>query len=482
MKFYRSYACTFTAFVFSFVLSLAVFAMISCGGSTTPTTATTGTVNLSMTDPATCTFAFSHVYVTVTKVTANIDPNADPNGSGWQTLIDLTNSPMQIDLLSLASPTTVCLLKSLGASGPLPPGKYQQIRLYLLDNSTSSSGSNLCQNNTGWNCVVSGTSQNPVYSELQLSSEVQTGIKIPSTNITSGGLTVTAGQSVDLNIDFQSCASIVHEGNGMYRLKPVLFAGEVSKNMNSISGQVVDKSNSNPVPNATVLFEQPSGGSEMIIDSTVTDSNGNFFVCPLPGSSYDIVVAAQVSGGSGTKTYNPTIAFSVPLGTNLGQIPLVPETLSTAVTGGAGTLKGQVDTSSHSEAVSLIPTMSATPTGGSATDVIIPVFTVNGTALLATGQPPTVVTVSPATPACTVAGANCYNYALTVSASNPSIGTFSSGSVTFGAPAAGNVIYKLTATSAGCTTTGTDSQTTPSPGVTADGTVTLPDLKLTGCN
>lgn len=482
MSISRSHVRAHTALALSLVLSFSVAAFVSCGGSTTPTTATTGTVNVSMTDPATCTFAFSHIYVTVTKVTANIDANADSSGNGWQTLVDLTKAPMQIDLLSLANPSAVCLLKSLGASGPLPPGKYQQIRLYLLDNKTPTSNSNLCQNNTGWNCVVSGTNQSPTYSELQLPSEVQTGIKIPSPNITSGGLTVTAGQSVDLNIDFQSCASIVHQGNGMYRLKPVLFAGEVSKNMNSISGQVVDKSTSNPIANATVLFEQPSGGVEMIMDSTTTDSNGNFFVCPLPGTNYDIVVAAQAGGSSGTTTYNPTIAFSVPLGTNLGQIPLVPETSSTATTGGAATLAGQVDTSSNSETVTLTPTMSATPTGGSATDVIIPVFAVNGTALLATGQPPAVVTTTPATPACTVAGANCYNYALTVPASNASIGTFSSGAITYGDPASGNVIYKLTAVSAGCTTTGTDSQTTPSPGVIADGTVTLPDLKLTGCN
>ena len=37
-----------------------------------------------------------------------------------------------------------------------------------------------------------------------------------------------AGQTKDLNIDFNACASIVQQGNGQFRLKPVLHAGEVS--------------------------------------------------------------------------------------------------------------------------------------------------------------------------------------------------------------------------------------------------------------
>ena len=462
----------------SFVLALSGAALISCGGSSQPTAATTGTANVSMTDPATCTYAFSKVYVTVTKVTANINGNAGPSDSGWQTLVDLTNSPMQVDLLSLANSNTICLLKSLGSSGPLPPGKYQQIRLYLLSNTASGSGtpsSNLCKNNTGWNCVESASN---AFSELQLPSQVQTGIKIPSANIVSGGLTITAGQSVDLNIDFQSCASIVHEGNGMYRLKPVLFAGEVTQNMNSISGQVVVGGTSTPIANATVLFEQPQGGTEVIMDSTTTDSNGNFFVCPLPGSAnYDIVVAAQTGTlGVASTTYNPTVAFNVPLGTNLGPIPLVPESTSLNATyGGAAGIEGQVDTDA-AVPVTLTPTMSLTPAGGSATNVVIPVFGV-------TGQPPSVTTAvqTNQSPAC-VSGQDCNNFTLMVPASNASVGTFSSGAITYGSPAAGDIIYSVTAASGDCSSSSA-TITTPSPGVSADTTTDLTStpLSLSGC-
>ncbi len=483
---------TYKMLALSLVLSAAVVAMVSCGGNNTPTSATTGTVNLSMTDPGTCTSEFKNVYVTVTKVTANINASAGSNDSGWQTIVDLTKAPMQIDLLSL-NPTNTCLLKQLGSDTSLPAGKYQQIRLYLLSNSTPNTGS-ACGTGNGWNCVVTQSGQTV---ELQLPSEVQTGLKIPSPNIMSGGFTVTAGQSVDLNLDFQSCASIVPAGSsGKYLLKPVLFAGEVSPNMNSISGQVVvgdangqpllTSGQPTPIAGATVLFEQPTNNLETVMESATTDQNGNFFLCPLPGSNYDIAVTAQTSGNSGTTTYNPTVAFNVPLGTKLSQLPLVPETVSAASTGGAATIAGQVDTSpttTSGESVTLTPTMSITPTGGSATDVAIPVFAVNGSAVLASGQPPSVQTTSspsPSTPACS-SGADCYNFSLTVPASSPNVGTFSNGAITYGVQSSSNVSYGLTASAPdACTTTGSD--TASSLVVKPDNTTNVtPNLALSGC-
>ncbi len=477
---------------------LAVGLLVSCGGSSSPSmNATTGTVNVSMTDPATCNgpTGFNNVYVTVTKVTANINTGAGPNDSGWQTLVDLTNSPMQIDLLSLANPSTTCLLKMLGSSGPLPAGKYQQIRFYLLSNSPSSGeatpGTNLCKSNSGWNCVVKGTGANAVYSELQLSSQVQTGIKIPSTNIVSGGMTITAGQSTDLNIDFQSCESIVREGNGKYRLKPVLFAGEVSQNMNTLSGQVVaadssgkpvldNNGNPTPIAGATVLIEQATSGVETVVDSTTTDSNGSFYLCPEQGGTstlpYDIVVTAQTPGAvlglTGTVTYNPTVAFGVPLGSNLNQIPLVPETASTAATGGAATISGEVDTTSGTAGtindVTLTPTMSI-----NSTSVVIPVFSIDGNAPI--GQPPSVTTA-----AGTCSGGStvdCDQFTLTVPASNPNVGTFSNSSISYAVASGSSVTYSLTASGDSCTPA-----TAASIVVTPDGTASVtPNLMLTGC-
>src|SRR5258708_29652934 len=93
---------------------------------------------------------------------------------------------------------------------------------------------------------------------LLLSGESQTGIKIPSGQIAGGQFTVTAGQTEDLDIDFNACASIVSEGNGQFRLKPVLHSGEVSLTSSSINGKIVDSPTAQPISggNTVVALQQ----------------------------------------------------------------------------------------------------------------------------------------------------------------------------------------------------------------------------------
>src|SRR5256885_11301321 len=113
--------------------SIWLMAFTSCGGGTQNSTSSmVGKVTTSITDPPTCAARYSSVWVTVTKVVAHISSDAGSSDNGWVTLVDLTNGPMQIDLLSLAS--TACTLKTLGSTTGLSPGKYQQIRLILLAN------------------------------------------------------------------------------------------------------------------------------------------------------------------------------------------------------------------------------------------------------------------------------------------------------------------------------------------------------------
>jgi hypothetical protein len=224
----------------------------------------------------------------------------------------------------------------------LQPGTYQQIRVILLANSASSGPSpNACGSGNGFNCVVphNGSAQ-----ELLLSSEAQTGIKIPPGQIAGGGITLTAGQAADLNINFDACASILREGNGSYRLKPVLHAGEASVNNNALSGKVVDSVTSSPIAGAVVLLEQrDSNGFDRVKDAGVTDANGLFNFCPLPTTgNVDVVVDATVAGTLSTTVYGATIAFSVPPGTALGNIPLVSEGAGTALTIPWSTVTGQV--------------------------------------------------------------------------------------------------------------------------------------------
>ncbi len=427
--------------------------IISCGGNSTTTTppAVTGTITTSLTDPPVCASSFDNIWITITKVTANINGTASSTDSGWVTLVDLTANPKQIDLLSLAS--TTCLLSQLGSTTGLPPGNYQQIRIFLLDNNAATGPSpNNCGTGNGWNCVVPKGS---TPQELLLSSEAQTGLKVPPGQIDGGAINLTAGQAADININFDGCHSIIRQGNGAYRLLPTLRAGMVSVNNNAINGKVVDSVTSAGIPGAVILLEQPdSNGIDRVVDAGTTASDGSFNFCPLTPGNYDVVIGASTTAGLVTTVYNATIAFNVPVGAALGNIPMVSEGSGTGPTIPWATLSGQVTTAGTTTGTATAADImfsalqDATPAGAtSPVHVTIPIFGV-------TGQPPTfetTATPNPATPVCP-AGTDCLNYQLMVPASNPNVATYSNGSIgTFGPPAVGTVTYSLLMETTNCT-------------------------------
>jgi uncharacterized protein DUF4382 len=429
--------------------------IVSCGGSSTGSmgagmSAGMGTVNVTLSDPPSCTppnGQFTHVYVTVRSVQAHIDPNATDSSSGWQELApQLTSQPIQIDLFS--KPQTTCVLAQLG-SASLPVGSYQQIRLLLVSNSPAAGSvlpaTNACAGN-GYNCVV--LSDTSIH-ELQLSSQANTGLKIPPGQIVGGPIDVMAGQSVDLNIDFNACASIVQEGNGEFRLKPTLTAGQVSANNTGISGQVLDSITKAPIVGSVqvAIEQEDSSGVDRILMQSVADSNGNFTFCPLPSGTFDIVVVAI---GPANVPYNATTVLNVPNGTNLGAIPLIAEIGATApaifqgfVTATNGTAAGNIDVS--------LSTLQTVASGTATTrPITIPLQTIPATQLTPEGDSTGLVSVSSNTscPNGAPANSNCASYTLVVPASNPSVGIFSSSGFSYSVPATGDVLFTVDARAA----------------------------------
>jgi len=208
-------------------------------------------VNVRVSDPATCPGtqgAFSHIYVTIVDVQINSSAGAGNNDAGW---IDLTPSlsqnPQQVDPLGVAN--NQCFLATLGTTTALQPGTYQQIRITLANN-RSIVVNNVCGGTV--NCVMLSSAPK-VAQPLLLSSGAQTGIKIPSGQIAGGQFVISAGETKDLDIDFNACESIVAEGNGQFRLKPVLHAGEVTLTSWSINGTVVDSITSQPIVGGTTV-------------------------------------------------------------------------------------------------------------------------------------------------------------------------------------------------------------------------------------
>lgn len=458
-----------------------------CGSSDTTarSSSVTGALRTTLSDPPACAATYDHVYVTVTKVTAHISSTAEEGTSGWVTLADLTAAPKQLDLLHLDGAGTCLLSQSLGSTSGLPVGKYQQIRLYLLANNAGSGpGNNQCGAGA-FNCVVpvGGSPQ-----ALLLSSEAQTGLKVPPGQIAGGGLDLKAGQAADINIDFDACSSVLRQGNGQFRLKPTLRAGVVSATTNLINGTVVDASNSNaPVEGAVVLLEQPDPADatvNRVAHSTTTGSNGSFTFCPLdPANPFNLVASAWLAPSPGADvTFHSTAIFGVPVGTGLtgtNAVALVPVVGTAPVL--PATISGQLTSAGSGGAIATDVTLSAlqqvTPSGGSATWLTIPVFGV-------LTHPPIFTTTDapdPAAPPCP-AGTFCYNYALPLPSGNPQVGVFSSGSVAYTAPAGDPVNYDLEGVAPACTTSVPSpakiSGLTVTPGnTTAAGTV----LVFSGC-
>lgn len=435
-------------------------ALASCGGGTSSGAGSgTGFITVNLSDPPSCAFpngSFDHVYVSIRSVQANLSATADDNSSGWQELApQLSSLPVQIDLFSLGS--NACLLATLG-NASLPAGSYQQIRLLLVANSGAKGplpATNACAGQ-GFNCVVLHSDQS--VHELQLSSEANTGLKIPPGQIVGGPISVGAGQDVDLDIDFNTCASIVLEGNGQYRLKPALTAGQVSADRTGISGRIVDAATGAAISVGTtgavlVALEQPdSTGTDVIFRETIADAAGNFNFCPLPPGALFDVVAVAISGSGAA--YNATIAANVPGGTNLNSIPMNIETTSpNTPTTFQGVISATGGSGSIDASVSALQTV-ALPVGPR--NVTIPAEGgINSTPTIAV----TSITLCPPS---TPANVNCATYTLVEPASNPRFGVFTGGAISYSAPLAAPVPYAVRANASVPLSGGTPSCTAPS--------------------
>lgn len=456
------------------VLGLSIAFMAACGGSSgSAQPASAATTMLTISDPATCSSGtggpFSHVYVVVTDVQINSSASAGDNDSTW---IDLTpglkNNPQQIDLLGQAN--NQCFLASLGSTTELQAGSYQQIRVMLAANNATISGDKC--NGTA-NCVVLAA-DNSIHT-LQLSSEAKTGLKIPSGQIAGGNFTVAAGQTKDLNIDFDACASIVTQGNGQYRLKPVLHAGEVSTTSTSINGKLVDKTTGQAIVGgkAIVALEQKDASSiDRVVMQTTPDNTGAFVFCPVPAGTYD-VVAVAINGAN--VEYATTITTGVTPGTALSTVQMFP---TTGTNTGPGSIMGTVTTAT------------ATPAAGTAADLTLSalqkVGSVNVTIPFAQQSSATATLATKAGATCP-ANTDCATYTLSVPGINPTVGAFSANGTNYVAGASGATSYTVEAQafvpqSGGKTDCTNPVMTTPAISVTPGGPpAQAPTLAFIGC-
>lgn len=466
------YVCLFLASV------AAALLVVGCGSGSSGSSNQMASVATTVSDPATCGAPqgpFSHVYVTITDVEIHQSASAGPGDSGWVDLTpSLKNNPKQVDLLGMAN--NQCFLATLGSATEIQPGSYQQIRVLLAANGTAVAGDQ-CGGTT--NCVMLTSDLTNTPHALQLSSESQTGIKIPSGQIAGGQFKVAAGDSKDLNIDFNACASIVVQGNGQYRLKPVLHGAEAGLTSASIQGMVVDVGTGVAIVggNTVVALEQNDGtGVDRVIMETVTDTTGQFVFCPVPSGTYDVVISAI--NGAGT-AYAATVITGVQSGNSLGNVPLTAAAAPASITGQITTSTGSAGTAADLSLSALQP------------------ITVNSSTVLITTplaqQSAATATLTTAPGASCPANTDCASYTLAVPALNPSVGAFStSGNQTPAPPATGAVNYTVdavafvpgSASTLDCSPSGLEtSQTSASAplAATAGNSLMAATLAFTGC-
>lgn len=404
------------------VLLAAAFFISGCGKGTSSgsgsVTGSTSHATVVLSDPATCMAPggpFAHVYVTITDVRASVNASAGDNDSSFVDLTpSLASAPRQIDLLGQAN--NQCFLATLGDTLQLQPGSYQQIRMILADNSSSVTG-NACSGSA--NCVV--LTDGSVHT-LELSSESKTGIKIPSGQIASGSFTIAAGQTKDLDIDFNTCVSIVQEGNGKYRLKPVLHAGEVTTTSSSINGTVVDNATGNPIggPVLVALEQKDAAGIDRVFMSTLTDSKGAFVFCPLPSGTYDVVIVGSSSAGI---AYAPTVITGVATGSAMSVVKLYAQP---APGTGAALLSGVVTSASSSGATSADVQVSVLSQVASGLVLTVPLIQ-NAT------QTSAVLALSTQAGKTCPVNTDCAAYSVAVPALSPYSAAFSAGGVSLAA-------------------------------------------------
>lgn len=232
-----------------------------------------GRLNVHMTDkPAS--HNISAIMVNITQI--EINKSGSDSTSGWQVLSD---SAQTVNLLDLTDGK-----KKLIASQDLAPGTYSQIRLILGANNT--------------------VKVNGVEFPLTVPSGMQTGIKV------NANITVKAGDTFNILLDFNAAQSIHETGNGRFMMKPVIHSVDMQMD-GTLKGSIA------PVNVKSSVF------AIMNQDTTSTFSdttNGAFKIYGLTPGTYSLSIMP------GDTTYMDTTLTNIQINsgdtTDVGTITL----------------------------------------------------------------------------------------------------------------------------------------------------------------
>jgi hypothetical protein len=248
---------------------LAIGGLSSC--SNNPTATSMGTMNVQLTDAP---GDFDAVNLVVREVSVQ-----HGTAGSWEVLSSQTHT---FDLLQLRNG----VFATMGLS-PLPAGQYGQLRLLLSSGST---------------VVVGG-----VVHPLVIPSGMESGLKL------AGAFQVPAHGRIDLVLDFDVSRSIIANGDGTYKLKPVIRCVCVSlpdQVPGAVRGTVL------PSDAQAAVFVM---ASQDTVASSLADGSGNFQVGLLAAGTYSLVFHSS-HGFMDQTMSNVTVASGQT--TNVGTVQL----------------------------------------------------------------------------------------------------------------------------------------------------------------
>jgi hypothetical protein len=260
--------------------ALAVVAVGCAGGGSDggPGAGGSGTLAVRLADAPDPTI--SALNVTISRVEAHLDGR-------WRTL---TTAPQTFNLLDLVKNDTLL------AQATLPAGRYNQVRLFV-DGATVTDSA--------------GTH------DVTVPSGSQSGIKI---NL---NYTIDPNELTEILLDFNVQKSLIKQGNGNYRLQPVIPA-VVKVLSGTITGTATD--GTSPLNNASVKATYAAGSSYALgteVNATSSLPDGTFKLWALLPGAYTLSFSYTDSTSGAIRTATRTdVVVTANADNALGSIPL----------------------------------------------------------------------------------------------------------------------------------------------------------------
>lgn len=168
-----------------------------------------------------------HVFITLSGIDANPNPDAAQDSPDWQPLAPhLASEPVQIDLMDAGAPGASCV-PGLARKASVRAGAYSQIRLRLLSEQAAADNpppqSNAC-NRPNFNCVVD---RNGHAHALVLKNGAHDFLITPE-HITDGSFNVLPETATRLSIVFDPYSSLAAADGDSVQIAPVFSAETVA--------------------------------------------------------------------------------------------------------------------------------------------------------------------------------------------------------------------------------------------------------------